>query len=131
MLDFSQTGSSVVLFVLIALTPVCHFHLSAASLCCCFVVVGTRGSTEIRNSRGRIFELNSFHLGQDCPQSSLNLTPSIWVKCPHLPDVVLPSGASFGHVVLNLDPSIWLCFIWGKFVLWLELLIQECGFNVY
>ena len=46
--------------------------------------VGTRGSTGIRNSRGRIFELNSFHLGQDCPQSFMNLTPSIWVKCPHL-----------------------------------------------
>ena len=89
--------------------------------------VGTRGSTGIRNSRGRIFELNSFHLGQDCPQSFLNLTPSIWVKCPHLSDVVLPSGASFGHVVLNLDPSIW---VWGSsFRLeWLEF--KECGLSL-
>ena len=55
-LDFSQTGSSVVLFVLIALTPVCHFHPFGGFL---FVVVGTRGSTGFRNSRGRIFELNS------------------------------------------------------------------------
>ena len=35
-IDISRAGSSVVLFVLIVLTPVCQFHPLAASLCCCW-----------------------------------------------------------------------------------------------
>ena len=84
--------------------------------------VGTRGSTGIRNSRGRIFELNSFHLGQDCPQSFLNLTPSIWVKCPlflmlsfHLGQVlgmlssilILPFGGVSSGASLSFGWSCW------------------------
>ena len=42
--DFSQAGSSVVLFVLIALTPVCQFHPLAASLLLLFALAGAHKS---------------------------------------------------------------------------------------
>ena len=80
-MDISRAGSSIVLFVLIALTPVCQFHPLAASLLLLFALAGAHKSVIFA---GENSELNSFHLGQDCPQSFLNLTPSIWVKCSHL-----------------------------------------------
>ena len=111
-MDITPAGSSVVLFVLIALTPVCQFHPFAASLCVVYCFLGTRGSTGFSNSRGRIFELNSFHLGQDCPQSFLNLTPSIWVKCPHFSGFHLGGLLTFhlGQVwsLSSIFSSIWV-----------------------
>ena len=66
-MDVSQAGSSVVLFALIALTPVCQFHPLAASLCCLLALAGVQDLVILA---GEFSELNSFHLGQDCPQSS-------------------------------------------------------------
>ena len=71
---FAGTGSSVVLFMLIVLTPVCQFHPLAASLCCSFVLLALAGVQDLVILAGEFSELNSFHLGQDCPQSFLNLT---------------------------------------------------------
>ena len=96
----------------------CQFHLWRLLFVLFIVLLSLAGVQDLAILAGRIFELNSFHLGQDCPQSFLNLTPSIWVKCPHLSDLDLPSGASF-VLVLDLDSFIWLCSFWGKIFLWL------------
>ena len=117
--------------VLIAWHPCVNFILWRLL----FVVVSAlAGAHKAVISAGGNSELNSFHLGQDCPQSFLNLTPSIWAKSSSFLNVDLPSGASFGYVVLNLDPSIWLVpfeFYLGQDCPLVGVVIQECGFNVY
>ena len=55
-MDISRAGSSIVLFVLIALTPVCQFHPLAASLLLLFALAGAHKSVIFA---GENSELNS------------------------------------------------------------------------
>ena len=66
-LDVLRAGSSAVVFKLFVLTPVCQFHLFGGFSLLLSALAGVR---KLAIFAGENSALNSFHLGQDCPQSS-------------------------------------------------------------
>ena len=80
---FAGTGSSVVVFKLIVLTPVCQFHLSAASLCCLgesikvVIFVGENSALYSYQPRARLSSI-LWHFTYQPRASVLWGLPSVW-----------------------------------------------------